>query len=70
MSTLHYPIGLVAQLEIERDDRTLIDAFEGGTTASRAYWAALNFKRKFILTHAALKGSEFKYLKSFYNQRG
>ena len=69
MSNLLYPIGLVQQLEIESDDRTLIDAFENGTTTARAYWQANNFKRRFLITHAPLKGGEFKYLKSFYNQR-
>jgi len=69
MSNLFYPVGLIQNLDIQQMDRTLVDAFENGTTSARSYWAANNFKRIFQITHAPLKPAEFKYLKSFYAQR-
>ena len=69
MSNVFYPIGLITEIDPVHQDRTLNDEFENGTTAARAYWAAQNFKRTFQITHAPLKPSEFKFLKSFYSQR-
>lgn len=69
MSDVLYPIGALKAVAVSRQDRTLVDAFEDGTTTSRRFWAAQSFKRKVQLQHAPLTLQEFRYLRSFFSQR-
>jgi hypothetical protein len=70
MSAVHYPIGLVASQAVERVDRTLMDEFESGATSARRVWGDKFFKRRLSVLHAPLTVDEFRYLRSFYVQRG
>ena len=70
MSDELFPLSLISGLRVTKVDRTLLDEFESGKTSTRYYWPQFYFKRKLELTTNALTLSEFKYLRSFYHQRG
>jgi hypothetical protein len=69
MSNTLYPLGLIASQKITPVNSVIADAFEDGSTSTRALWSPQNFKRFFMLQHASLTLAEFKYLRSFYSQR-
>lgn len=69
MSSLLYPLGLIAGLQTKAMDRTVGDDFEDGTTATRRMWAASNSKREFIIQHAQLTYAEMRWLRGFWNAR-
>lgn len=69
MSSVFYPLGLIAKLTNTKFERTLVDPFESGATSTRRTWAAQNFKRHFKIAHAPLTAAEWRWLRSFYSQR-
>jgi len=69
MSNVLYPLGLIESIAVEKMDRAIVDDFEDGTTASRRYWAAQNFKRRLQVAHTWLTPTEYRYLRSFFSQR-
>jgi hypothetical protein len=69
MSDVIYPISLIQQIDIQRMDRTLVDEFEDGSTNTRRYWAAQEFKRRLMVSHGHLTPQEFRYLRSFNSAR-
>ena len=64
-----YPISLIQQIDIQRMDRTLVDEFDDGSTNTRRYWAAQEFKRRITVSHGHLTPQEFRYLRSFNSAR-
>src|SRR5690349_16698129 len=69
MSNVFYPLSLIERLKSTRFERSLVDAFEDGTTSARNTWPAQYFKRRFTVMHSPLTASEWRYLRSFYSQR-
>lgn len=69
MSDVIYPLSLIQAIEIQRMSRTLVDEFDDGSTNSRRYWAAQEFKRKVRIQHGHLTPQEFRYLRSFNSAR-
>lgn len=70
MSNVLYPLSLIAKLRSSKFDRTLADEFEDGAVNTRRYWGAQEFKRRISIEHAPLTLAEYRYLRSFYSQRG
>lgn len=69
MSDVIYPISIIRKLDVQRLDKTIADAFEDGSTATRRFWAAQEFKRRFTIEHGPLTVAELRYLRSFNAQR-
>jgi len=70
MSDVLYPLGLIASCRVRRMDRVIRDEFESGSTTSRRLWSASNYKRSIELQHADVTLAEWRWLRSFFSQRG
>jgi len=69
MSSVLYPVSLIARQRVQRFNRVVSDEFEDGSTSARLRWTAQYFKRRFDLQHAPLTEAEYRYLRSFFSQR-
>lgn len=69
MSNFLYPLGIIANQKVSPQSKVVSDAFEDGSTQTRALWALSNFKRQIQFTHPNLTLAEYRYLRSFYSQR-
>ncbi|MBC8094212.1 MAG: hypothetical protein H7Y43_00220 [Akkermansiaceae bacterium] len=70
MSNEFYPVSLIQKLRVTKQDRTIRDPFEDGSSGARRTWPAGYFKRRFEVTHSPLTRTEFNYLKEFYETHG
>lgn len=70
MSNSLFPLDLIATSDVTPTASVITDAFTDGTTSSRRFWPAQNFKRTFKLTTPPLAENEVRYLRSFISQRG
>lgn len=69
MSDALYPLSAISAQKITPYSRVVADEFESGETSTRRLWAARNFKRQVVFQHPPLTFEEFRYLRSFYQQR-
>lgn len=69
MSSVMYPLSVIAKLQQSEMDRTVKDSFEDGGTYARNTWGLQTFKRQFQLQHSALTLAEWNALRIFYRAR-